>query len=980
MEHALAVTPTDRRGSAERASTRRNAAPTQESARYQTKIVQAQERDSSSGRRCCRLLEYVCRRWAESTIFSALITVLTIYALFGDDIRLLFTSKPSDFIFDVITVACMCIFSLEIIVCCVGKAEYLFGFFFWLDIMSTMTLLLDVTTISEDLFGDSISSLGEGTQGGGGGGSAGDSAEAARAARMSRAGTKAGRVVRLIRLMRLLRLFKSFKKETSHYHSPGEHLGFTDEVDEVEKESAVSKKLSEMTTRRVILLVLSIMLILPFFSPQLYMEDLSTSAQYGMDSLYRRLMEDAATYDLATSQPKTQEYNASKQRKIYEDDFIMYAYYHNWFCNADDIPDKKPSPRSSFGKLFWLGGAPPKAMLAQYFFPTERQKWDELVKQKDSTGQHSWDDRWNGQNWNYYQCNLPLEARKLLTTAWNSTSWCVKKQFRGISLASLDESWIGCPEDLRYQERLVVEPTALTDKESSSFRPLFVFDRRAGSRMEAWLNSLQTIFICFLLGVGAMTFSNDANQLVLMPIEKIIAKLDKIRSNPLEAMTIGDEEHHKEVMASKKRQVLDKDHLAMMKDLTSTRGKIKRFFFQFRGIFQRHQSKSREQQSSSEPMETVVLEKTIIKIGSLLALGFGEAGAEIIGQNMQGSDSSALNAMIPGRRVDALFGFCDIRNFTDATEVLQDQVMLFVNRIAGVVHSCINEFFGSPNKNIGDAFLLVWRLSGLTPQKQQRLADMALISFVKIIATINKSPVLAEYRSHPKLVKRLPNYRVRLGFGLHSGWAIEGAIGSEFKIDASYLSPNVNMAARLEACTKQYGCLVLISDALVKLCSDPVAHECRLIDHVAMVGGREAFKLFTMDLDDLALEIDRNDATHRAPSVRPAQYKAKHERQRKKNERWSEDFNMHSFFENDWDIITMRQKFTVEFFCRFNMAFLNYEAGNWTVAKSMFETTRFLLATEDGPSAALLRYMKQNAAPDGSAPKGWLGYRSLSEK
>lgn len=35
------------------------------------------------------------------------------------------------------------------------------------------------------------------------------------------------------------------------------------------------------------------------------------------------------------------------------------------------------------------------------------------------------------------------------------------------------------------------------------------------------------------------------------------------------------------------------------------------------------------------------------------------------------------------------------------------------------------------------------------------------------------------------------------------GWAIEGAIGSEFKIDASYLSPHVNMASRLEAATKQ---------------------------------------------------------------------------------------------------------------------------------------------------------------------------------
>jgi len=32
-----------------------------------------------------------------------------------------------------------------------------------------------------------------------------------------------------------------------------------------------------------------------------------------------------------------------------------------------------------------------------------------------------------------------------------------------------------------------------------------------------------------------------------------------------------------------------------------------------------------------------------------------------------------------------------------------------------------------------------------------------------------------------------------MSFGLHLGWAIEGAIGSYFKIDVSYLSPNVNL-------------------------------------------------------------------------------------------------------------------------------------------------------------------------------------------
>ena len=54
------------------------------------------------------------------------------------------------------------------------------------------------------------------------------------------------------------------------------------------------------------------------------------------------------------------------------------------------------------------------------------------------------------------------------------------------------------------------------------------------------------------------------------------------------------------------------------------------------------------------------------------------------------------------------------------------------------------------------------------------------------------------------------------------GWAIEGAIGSTYKIDASYLSPHVNMASRLEAATKQYGASILLSDDFVRMLSPGV--------------------------------------------------------------------------------------------------------------------------------------------------------------
>ncbi len=58
-------------------------------------------------------------------------------------------------------------------------------------------------------------------------------------------------------------------------------------------------------------------------------------------------------------------------------------------------------------------------------------------------------------------------------------------------------------------------------------------------------------------------------------------------------------------------------------------------------------------------------------------------------------------------QVCAIFGFCDIRQFTDATEVLQEDVMEFVNTIAKIVHMETSLHGGFPNKNVGDAFLLV---------------------------------------------------------------------------------------------------------------------------------------------------------------------------------------------------------------------------------------------------------------------------------
>merc|ERR1712050_514167 len=143
-----------------------------------------------------------------------------------------------------------------------------------------------------------------------------------------------------------------------------------------------------------------------------------------------------------------------------------------------------------------------------------------------------------------------------------------------------------------------------------------------------------------------------------------------------------------------------------------------------------------------------------------------------------------------------------------------------------------------------------------------------------------------------------------------------------------------------------------------------------IIDHVKMGGYKDNFELYTIDLDEFTLDIEPE-----MPSKsKREKWRQRHERQRKKNERWNDEFDMHSFFEKDQDIRNMRMKFTDEFFCRFKMAYLNYEAGEWSVAKDMLENCRFMLATEDGPSATLLRYVKRY---DCTAPSNWKGYRVI---
>jgi len=97
-----------------------------------------------------------------------------------------------------------------------------------------------------------------------------------------------------------------------------------------------------------------------------------------------------------------------------------------------------------------------------------------------------------------------------------------------------------------------------------------------------------------------------------------------------------------------------------------------------------------------------------------------------------------------------------------------------------------------------------------------------------------------------------------MGFGLHLGWSIEGAIGSVFKIDASYLSPNVNMSSKLEEKTKIYGVQLIFSGDFYEYLSPEAREYARIIDLIE-TDGEEDLRLYTIDFDLSYIQIEKAD-------------------------------------------------------------------------------------------------------------------------
>jgi len=64
-------------------------------------------------------------------------------------VRVFGFNKYADIYFDAITIVCLIVFSFEIICSSLSKPGYVNSFFFYLDVISTISLLLDIGIFSE---------------------------------------------------------------------------------------------------------------------------------------------------------------------------------------------------------------------------------------------------------------------------------------------------------------------------------------------------------------------------------------------------------------------------------------------------------------------------------------------------------------------------------------------------------------------------------------------------------------------------------------------------------------------------------------------------------------------------------------------------------------------------------------------------------------------------------------------------------------
>lgn len=182
------------------------------------------------------------------------------------------------------------------------------------------------------------------------------------------------------------------------------------------------------------------------------------------------------------------------------------------------------------------------------------------------------------------------------------------------------------------------------------------------------------------------------------------------------------------------------------------------------------------------------------------------------------------------RRITVLFS--DIRSFTTISESLTaeklvEMLNLYLDRMSKV----IIQRSGTLDKYIGDAIMALFNAPLDIPDHPRKAADSALA-------------MLEELASMFGVLKENYDVDIHHGVGLHCGDAIVGNLGSTQRFDYTAIGDTVNLAARLEGLTKQYGVEIVISRAVLDELDEE--YVCRALDQIQVKGKTVPVEIFEL--------------------------------------------------------------------------------------------------------------------------------------